>query len=464
MNFLVYDTETTGTATEFDQILQFAAIVTDAKLNEIETIDIRCQIQPHVVANPTALLVTNVRPSQITDRTLPSHYDFVLKIKSFIEQWSPAVITGYNSLAFDEPLVRQAFYQNLLPTYLTNTNGNTRADVLRMAHACHVHSPGVLDIPINDKGKPSFKLDQLAPLNGFAHENAHDALDDVRATLHVMKIIKMQAPNVWEAMMHNIAKPHIEELLETMAPLCLTENHFGRMYRYAVSMAGVNSVNPTDFGVVDLQHDPSDLLDLSVDELVEVRNTREKRLRSVKSNNQPILFPANEQSPNPVIQEIGYEELARRARIVQSRPDFCDKVGHALAHIIESYEKKDYLEGKIFDGFPSRDDQRLMKQFHSVNWSDRYDLILRMEDVRLREAGCRLIYQHAPDVLPAKVTEKLDEWKNSRLMGPAPDKDGWCTVEHALTELQNARTDPRFQDRADFLDEIQVYLDGFDVH
>ncbi|MEZ5758266.1 MAG: exonuclease domain-containing protein [Emcibacteraceae bacterium] len=309
MNFLVYDTETTGTATEFDQILQFAAIVTDGELNEIETIDIRCQIQPHVVANPTALLVTNVRPTQITDHSLPSHYEFILTVKAFIEQWSPAVITGYNSLAFDEPLVRQAFYQNLLPTYLTNTNGNTRADVLRMAHACHVHSPGVLEIPIGDKGNPSFKLDQLAPLNGFAHENAHDALDDVRATLHIMKIIKMQATIVWEAMMQNISKPHIEALLGTMAPLCLTESHFGRIYRYAVSLAGVNSINPTDFGVVDLQHDPSDLLDLSVDELVDVRNARVKRIRSVKSNNQPILLSANEQSPTLLFRKLDTQSL-----------------------------------------------------------------------------------------------------------------------------------------------------------
>lgn len=463
MNYLIYDTETTGISTEFDQILQFAAIVTDDELIEIETIDIRCQIQPHVVANPTALLVTNVRPAQIIDRSLPSHYEFVLEIKSFIEKWSPAVITGYNSLAFDEPLVRQAFYQNLLPTYLTNTNGNTRADVLRMAHACHVHSPDVLDLPVNDKGNSSFKLDQLAPLNGFAHENAHDALDDVRATLHIMKIIRTQASGVWEAMMQNIAKPHIEALLETKGPLCLTESHFGRFYRYAVSMAGVNSANPTDFGVVDLQHDPSDLLDLSVDELVEVRNARVKRIRSVKSNNQPILLSASEQSLNPVIQEIGYEELERRADMVHSRPDFCEKVGQALAQISEGYEKKDYLEGKIFDGFPSRDDQQLMRQFHSVNWNDRYDLVLRMEDARLREAGCRLIYQHAPETLPVKVTEKLDGWKDSRLTGPAPDKDGWCTVGQALTELQDARVDPRFRDRHEFLDEIQRYLDSFDI-
>jgi exodeoxyribonuclease-1 len=33
MNFVFYDTETTGLDTTFDQILQFAAILTDADLN-----------------------------------------------------------------------------------------------------------------------------------------------------------------------------------------------------------------------------------------------------------------------------------------------------------------------------------------------------------------------------------------------------------------------------------------------
>ncbi|MEZ5758265.1 MAG: hypothetical protein R3D86_08590 [Emcibacteraceae bacterium] len=139
-------------------------------------------------------------------------------------------------------------------------------------------------------------------------------------------------------------------------------------------------------------------------------------------------------------------------------------MGQALGQITDGYEKKDYLEGKIFEGFPSRDDQQLMKQFHSVNWNERYELVLRMEDIRLREAGCRLIYQHAPATLPTKVIEKLEEWKNSRLRGPAPEKDGWCTIEKAMTELKNARSDPRFQARHEFLDEIEMYLDSFNYH
>jgi hypothetical protein len=41
MSLVFYDTETTGTETFFDQILQFAAIRTDADLNEIDRFEVR---------------------------------------------------------------------------------------------------------------------------------------------------------------------------------------------------------------------------------------------------------------------------------------------------------------------------------------------------------------------------------------------------------------------------------------
>ena len=41
MGFVFYDTETTGTDTYFDQILQFAAIKTDHELRELDRFEIR---------------------------------------------------------------------------------------------------------------------------------------------------------------------------------------------------------------------------------------------------------------------------------------------------------------------------------------------------------------------------------------------------------------------------------------
>ena len=58
MSFVFYDTETTGTQTAFDQILQFAAIKTDDDLNELDRFEIRCRLMPYIVPSPGALRVT----------------------------------------------------------------------------------------------------------------------------------------------------------------------------------------------------------------------------------------------------------------------------------------------------------------------------------------------------------------------------------------------------------------------
>ena len=65
MTFIFYDTETTGLTAGFDQILQFAAIVTDDDLNAVEEINLRCRLQRHVVPSPGAFFITGVRPSDV---------------------------------------------------------------------------------------------------------------------------------------------------------------------------------------------------------------------------------------------------------------------------------------------------------------------------------------------------------------------------------------------------------------
>ena len=61
--YIVYDTETTGLDTTFDQILQFAAILADDELREIDQFSLRCRRLPYIVPSPSAMLVTGVRPA-----------------------------------------------------------------------------------------------------------------------------------------------------------------------------------------------------------------------------------------------------------------------------------------------------------------------------------------------------------------------------------------------------------------
>ena len=194
MAFVFYDAETTGSDTFYDQILQFAAIKTDDALNEVDRFEIRCRIQPHILPAPGALLVTGVTLDQLSDPALPSHFEMAATVHAKLTEWSPAVFAGYNSLEFDEDLLRQAFYQSLLPVYLTNSNGSSRLDVMRLALAANEFEPGHLKIPARDDGVPTFKLDRLAPANGFLHPNAHDAMADVEATIFLAKLMMEKTP------------------------------------------------------------------------------------------------------------------------------------------------------------------------------------------------------------------------------------------------------------------------------
>ena len=68
MTLIFYDTETTGLNSAFDQITQFAAIVTDDDYNVLEELDLRCRLKPHVIASPGAMRVTKSDPRRFNQR------------------------------------------------------------------------------------------------------------------------------------------------------------------------------------------------------------------------------------------------------------------------------------------------------------------------------------------------------------------------------------------------------------
>jgi exodeoxyribonuclease I len=207
VTYIFYDTETTGTKTAFDQILQFAAIKADDELNVTDKFNIRCRLLPYIVPSPGALLVTGATVADITTCPL-SHFEMMRQVHAKMHRWSEgvAVFVGWNSMRFDELLLRQAYYQTLLPVYQTNTNGNGRADVMRMAQIVSTCAPNCLAVPIQPDGKRTFKLGLMAAANNVALDNAHDALADTSATLGIAKLIRKRAPALWDVLMENARK------------------------------------------------------------------------------------------------------------------------------------------------------------------------------------------------------------------------------------------------------------------
>ena len=456
MPYVFYDTETTGTETSFDQILQFAAIRTDDNLNELERFNIRCRLLPHIIPSPIALHVTHVTPSMLTDSALPSHYEMIRQIRDTLLEWSPATFIGFNSMSFDENLLRQGLFQTLHPPYLTNTNGNARADALRMAHAVSVYTPDAMVVQTNDRGRQVFTLDRLAHANGYNHDDAHEAMADVEATIYMVRLIRDRAPDVWKAMDRATTKNAVKDYVATESLFSLTESYFGRIYSWLVTPCGQNPKDAGELSVFDLFFDPDDYRFLSAENLVPVLNATPKVIRSLRANRQPIMMSADAAPNGTKALQIPPSELRRRVEVIRGDPDFQARVGQAQTLRFVDKEPPAHVEQRIYDGFPSAADEALMEQFHQADWSERSALAVQIKDLRLREFARRLMYFERPEVLPDEQSAELSTWMANRVL-TEDESVPWMTVRKALREtdvlLRNARGE-----EAGLLSEVREFL------
>lgn len=444
MRHVFYDTETTGTETAFDQILQFGAILTDDSFNELDVMNERCRLSPHIVPSPVALLVTDVSVAQLTKQE-KSHYEFMRAVQQKLQDWGPACFIGYNSVNFDEQLLRQSLYKTLGEVFLTNTQGNTRGDIMRMVHAASVYAPNALAIPMSDTGRQVFKLDRLAPANGIDHGEAHDALADVRATIEIARLLRDRAPEVWQRCLSATNPNAAKKLLQEAEYVSVNDNFFGKNYTWLVAYAGTNPEYDKQVAVFDLSFRPEDYLDLDVPDLIDVMNRTPKAIRAVKTNAQPTIMPSAMHPDVGAASRFSAEELSRRARMIAVAPEFQRRVGQALVQRFTEEEPSEHVERRIYDDFPTPADKDRMTRFHDADWPRRVEIANEIEDPRYRELAIRLIHAERPEALPESTRSTYDEWLSRRLT--TNEDVPWRTLRQALREaddrLQSASGEER---------------------
>lgn len=438
MPFVFYDTETTGANRDFDQILQFAAILTDDNLVEQDRFEVRCRRLPWVVPDPSALLVNGIAPSQLDDAALPNFREMMSIINERLRAWSPAIYVGYNSFRFDEPILQRALWQALFPPYLTITNGNRRIDLLPLIQALSCIAPNVLRFPRNSKRKRIFRLDAVAPANGFGHHRAHDAMGDVEATIHLAKILLYRAKSFWTATVRKTHKSVLKEVLCVGQPVLVMDYFAGsESFWWGTRIDEDASTNSRAF-VARLDHNWETLANSQQDELTSILSVKWKLLRGFTLNKSPLIFDRVEarslcgMKPTVSIQKsaqcLSRNEILRQ-RLVRTRSEL-DKMRPTQDAAIEQ---------RIFEGFPSRSDTKLMEAFHTASSRERVKLVKQFEDDRIRRLARRLIYLESPDEFPVAHREKIRSAIAARLLSEHDDRSSWRTISAAVRELDDLR-------------------------
>ena len=451
MNFAFFDLETTGTSPAFDHPLQFAAILTDAEFREIERVNLRCRLAPHVIPSPQALAVTGVRPHQLVDPDLPSLFEFAQSLTELVSRWSPAIWTGFNSIRFDEEMLRQMFYQNLQPEiFATQFNGNSRFDIMTAVFAVFQRRPDLLNWPVDETGRVRFKLDRLAPENGFEGHNAHDALGDVEATIHLARLIAERAPDLWQQLLANRDKSHVQAQLDQFEPVELVGRFGGGPPKAIMGcLCGYAAKNQNQAYLFDLDAlDPQELITASGADLMAAMDAEPRPLRSISINKVPMLLP-----PTTVT-----DEQRRRARALAEAPELRQRLIAAMAarYPADADTAPQHVEQQIFNGFYSWNDKARLKEFQGADWPRRQEIVATFEDARLRQLGARLVAFHSPNLLSDSDRRRYIAWRRDRLNASTDTEVEWMTLgkaRQALLEMKAASG----QDPA-MLDEIEAFI------
>ncbi|WP_305908139.1 exodeoxyribonuclease I [Methylomarinum sp. Ch1-1] len=309
-SFYWHDYETFGTDPQRDQACQFAGIRTDHDFNIIgEPLTIYCKPSADCLPHPDACIITGITP-QLADSKGVCEADFIRLIHEQLAQPSTCVV-GYNNLRFDDEVTRNLLYRNFYDPYAREwRNNNSRWDLIDVVRAARALRPDGIEWPVNEEGRPSFRLEDLTRANGIEHTTAHDALSDVHATIAMAKLIRQQQPKLYRFLFQHRVKQQVIKLMQlgSYTPLV----HVSGMYPAVKHCLAVvvplceHPENSNGVIVYDLSVDPAPLLELSAEQIKQRVFTASGDLpddvdriplKTVHVNKCPVLAPL------PVIRE-----------------------------------------------------------------------------------------------------------------------------------------------------------------
>jgi exodeoxyribonuclease-1 len=435
--FVLYDVETSGLNKRFDQILQFAAVRTDADLVETHRFVTRSRLMPHIVPSPKALHITGMSLKDANNLSHPSHYSMVCEIAKTLTSWCPATFLGFNSIHFDEEFLRQAFYQCLHPVFLTNTNGNARVDVLNLMRAATTLYPGVIHPGIEVDGRLSHRLGPLAAANGVAQNRAHDAEADVDAMLGLCRLVREGAPALWSAFLRFSSKAAVADLVREEEAFAYFDFFGTPRVMHFLTKVGVSPNDANAHYCLDLECDIDGLRRLDDAELAERLAREPKPIRRLKINSSPLLYPLWDIDADRFLDQTE-EELTRRASSVRADEEFMAALARAAASHEPVYAPSEHVELQIYGGnFFSDADRELCRQFHASKWEDRPEFVTRFDDRRLKRLARRLIYYESPHLFEEADRRAIAEDIALRRRGEGKHAfPPWTTIAQALAELE----------------------------
>jgi len=447
--FLWHDYETFGAQPRRDRPAQFAAIRTDANLNEIgDPIMLYCQPAPDFLPDPVSCLITGITPQQCLEWGVPEH-QFAATIEAAFSQ--PGTIgVGYNTIRFDDEVTRFMFWRNLIDPYAREwQNQCGRWDLLDVVRMTYALRPEGIEWPLREDGKPSFKLEHLAKANGLLHEAAHDALSDVRATIALARLIRDRQPKLFDFCLALHKKDRVAtEMGMHLAPAQRQPFlHVSGMFpaeRGCIGLVYPLATHPTNKNEVlvwDCRYDPAELFELDAD-TIRLRMFSKSAdlpegvtrlpIKSIHMNKSPMLV-ANIKTLTPAMAarwEMDLEQGRVHAQAVAAGPDMgalWDQVYQRPAAGVDTDVDED-----LYGGFINNNDKRKLESLRGEKPERLAMARPSFDDERLGE----LLFRYRARNFPHTLNEaELAQWEQHRAARLFDGAAGARTIEQLFAEI-----------------------------
>ena len=446
--FLWHDYETFGIQTRRDRPAQFAAIRTDADLNEIGApLMLYCQPANDYLPDPASCLITGITPQVAWERGV-SEREFAARIEA--EMARPGTIgVGYNTIRFDDEVTRFLFWRNLIDPYAREWQNQCGRwdllDVVRMVYA--LRHEGIV-WPTKEDGTQSFKLEDLSKANGLLHEAAHDALSDVRATIALARLVRQLHPKLFDFALglHKKDRVAAELRLPATALTARPFLHVSGMFpaeRGCLAVMWPLASHPTNKNEViawDLAHDPRELATLGADE-IRLRmfsraadlpeGTTRLPIKTIHLNKSPMVV-GNVNTLTPALAQRWGMDLAQAAQHGDMARALPDMSGIWPAVFARPAEPAPDVDQDLYGGFVGNSDRRHLNDLRTLSGAKLATARTGFDDPRLAELVWRYRARNFPDTLSP---EEAERWEAHRAACLFDGAGGARTVEQLFTEI-----------------------------
>lgn len=417
-----YDLETTGLIARENRIMQFGGQRTDLNLKPIgPAYNILIKQTKDVLPDPMAVLTHGITPQM----TLVKGITEAEFLKLFHREIATpgTVFVGFNSVRFDDEFIRFLHYRNYYDPYEWHWSlMRSRWDILDVARMTRALRPLGLKWPFGSDGTANNSLELLSAINKLPHSSAHDALEDVKATIALADLIKLKQPKLFDWLLQIRNKHQVAKLVKTKQPFIYTSGKYPSEFEKTTAVVMIGELPDAGGALVyDLRHDPSAFAKLSPPELVKAWRYRPEEseiqlpIKTLKYNRCPAVAPLavldKESEDRLKLNKLTIAENLEKLNSIKSWPENLQKALEIMDKERQTalLEVDPPAESRLYDGFFDNADKRVMQSVQTSQPEEIAKLKPTFKDARLNNLWLPFKARNCPEAL--SISEKT-RWQN----------------------------------------------------